>query len=297
MAWSWRNAAPFPRMGDRFPVDIARARRRAAVIFALVPALTVFCAFWLIPFGYLVMLGTLPDNGSHQPAYWTVLTHPRYLQSLGITLLLSAGVAAAAVAIASVVACFLARHAFAGKGLLLALLTFPLAFPGVVVGFLVIMLGGRQGPFAQFGAALTGDRWTFAYSLSGLFIGYLYFSLPRVIITLVAACEKLDRSLEEAARSLGAGQWRIVRDVITPALAPALLSSTAICFATSMGAFGTAFTLGTDLSVLPLTIYGEFTNYANFATAAALSVMMGLITWGVLLFTRRWCGHRLENAF
>ncbi len=70
----------------------------------------------------------------------------------------------------------------------------------------------------------------------------------------MAASEKLDRSLEEAARSLGASQWRITWDVIVPGLQPALLSTGALCFATSMGAFGTAFTLGTDLAVLPLTI-------------------------------------------
>ncbi|WP_034944050.1 ABC transporter permease [Erwinia oleae] len=272
-----------------------RARRVTlprAGLFALIPALIVFTAFWLIPFGYLVVLGTLPDSATRQNAYWTILTQPRYLQSLVTTLILSASVSVAAVAISAVVACFLARHRFTGKGLLLALLTFPLAFPGVVVGFLIIMLGGRQGIFALAGQALTGQRWIFAYSLGGLFLGYLYFSIPRVIMTLVAACEQLDRSLEEAARSLGSGSWRIVWDVIVPGLAPALLSSCAICFATSMGAFGTAFTLGTELTVLPLTIYGEFTNYANFATAAALSVVMGVVTWGALLLTRRFSGNR-----
>lgn len=71
-----------------------------------------------------------------------------------------------------------------------------------------------------------------------------------------------------------------------PGLKPALLSSGALCFATSMGAFGTAFTLGTSLSVLPLTIYGEFTNYANFATAAALSVAMGAVAWLGLMLAR-----------
>ncbi|PKH25247.1 ABC transporter permease [Enterobacterales bacterium CwR94] len=267
-----------------------------ATIYALVPVITVFCAFWLLPFAWLIALGTQPDNATQQNAYWTVLSQPRYLQSLVTTLLLSASVSLAAVAISGVVACFLARHRFPGKGLLLALLTFPLAFPGVVVGFLIIMLGGRQGLFSQLGLALTGERWNFAYTLTGLFLGYLYFSIPRVIMTLVAACEKLDRSLEEAARSLGASQWRIVRDVIIPGLAPALLSSAAICFATSMGAFGTAFTLGTDLSVLPLTIYGEFTNYANFATAAALSVVMGLVTWGALLLTRRFSSYSLGST-
>ncbi|MGY3322630.1 ABC-type sulfate transport system permease component [Pseudomonas sp. TE3911] len=127
----------------------------------------------------------------------------------------------------------------------------------------------------------------FAYSLAGLFVGYLYFSIPRVILTVMAACESLDRSLEEAAHSLGAGHWRVVCDVIVPGLAPALASCGAICFATSMGAFGTAFTLGTRLNVTPVAIYNVFTNYANFAVAAALSVVLGAVTWAVLLLTRR----------
>lgn len=258
-----------------------------AALYALVPVITVFCAFWLLPFAALTVVGMQPDGSTHRNAYLVVLTQPEYLQSLINTLLLSAAVAIVAVAISAIVACFVARHTFIGKGVLLSLLTFPLALPGVVVGFLIIMLAGRQGLFSQLGLALAGERWSFAYGMTGLFLGYLYFSLPRVIMTLVAACEKLDYSMEEAARSLGARQWRIIRDILIPALSPALLSSAAICFATSMGAFGTAFTLGTDLQVLPLTIYGEFTNYANFATAAALSVVMGLVTWGALLLVRR----------
>jgi putative spermidine/putrescine transport system permease protein len=162
-----------------------------------------------------------------------------------------------------------------------------LAFPGVVVGFLVILLAGRQGLLASLGLQLAGERWIFAYSLAGLFVGYLYFSIPRVILTVMAACESLDRSLEEAAHSLGAGHWRVVCDVIVPGLAPALASCGAICFATSMGAFGTAFTLGTRLNVTPVAIYNVFTNYANFAVAAALSVVLGAVTWAVLLLTRR----------
>ena len=148
------------------------------------------------------------------------------------------------------------------------------------VGFGVVL-------FAALGLQLAGERWIFAYSLAGLFLGYLYFSIPRVILTVMAACESLDRSLEEAAHSLGAGPWRVVCDVIVPGLAPALASCGAICFATSMGAFGTAFTLGTRLNVTPVAIYNVFTNYANFAVAAALSVVLGAVTWAVLLLTRR----------
>ena len=67
---------------------------------------------------------------------------------------------------------------------------------------------------------------------------------------------------------------------------PALLSTGAICFATSMGAFGTAFTLATDINVLPITIYTEFTLSANIASAAMLSVVLGLITWAMLVLAR-----------
>ncbi|KGD76310.1 ABC transporter permease [Pantoea vagans] len=249
----------------------------------LLPALLFFAAFWLLPFARLLQIGMTEDRTTHHSGYWTVISQPQYLQSLLNTVLLSAAVTLVTLLIAAVVGCFLARQRFTGHGTLLALLTFPLAFPGVVVGFLMVMLAGRQGVLAQLSLSLFHERWVFAYSLSGLFIGYLYFSLPRAIVTLVAASEKLDRSLEEAARSLGASQWRIILDVIIPGLKPALLSCGALCFATSMGAFGTAFTLGTELAVLPLTIYGEFTNYANFATAAALSVVMGAVAWLALM--------------
>lgn len=262
-------------------------------MFTLLPALVIFCAFWLLPFSRLILMGAEADRSSGISAYLTILTHRQYLISLATTVGLSLVVSLVAVAIAGVAGFFLARQRFFGKAVLVAILTFPLAFPGVVVGFLVIMLGGRQGALAQTSLWLFGERWMFAYSLAGLFIGYLYFSIPRVITTVMAACDNLDRSLEEAARSLGANTWQVTKDVIVPGIAPALLSTGAICFATSMGAFGTAFTLGTRLSILPLNIYGEFTNYANFAMAAALSVVLGVITWMALSLARRLAGGNL----
>ena len=257
-----------------------------AATLALVPALAVLVAFWLLPLARLIALGSERRDGG-ATAYWQVLSSAQYLGSLAQTCALAVAVTAAALLVGAVVGCFLARQRFFGRATLVALLTFPLAFPGVVVGFLVILLGGRQGLSASLGMSLFGQRWVFAYSLIGLFVGYLYFSIPRVILTVMAACETLDRSLEEAARSLGASHWRVVLDVIVPGLAPALVSCGAICFATAMGAFGTAFTLGTQLNVTPVAIYNTFTNYANFAMAAALSVVLGAMTWAVLLLARR----------
>jgi putative spermidine/putrescine transport system permease protein len=170
------------------------------------------------------------------------------------------------------------------------MLTFPLAFPGVVIGFMIILLAGRQGLIGDITSFLTNEKVVFAYSMIGLFLGYLYFSIPRVIITIMAAAEKIDPSFEEAAQSLGAPPWRVIKDVLIPALVPGLISSGAICFATSMGAFGTAFTLATDIDVLPIVIYTEFTLLANITTAAALSIVLGLITWIVLSVARTAAG-------
>ena len=161
---------------------------------------------------------------------------------------------------------------------------------------MVILLAGRQGLIGDVTKFLTGDKLVFAYSMFGLFVGYVYFSIPRVILTIMAASEKLDPALEEAARSLGASPWLVVRDVILPALKPALIASGAIAFATAMGAFGTAFTLATDIDVLPMTIYTEFTLRANIATAAALSIVLGLITWMVLNIARSMAGSTVAAA-
>ncbi len=263
------------------------------VVLAL-PVVIVALAFFLLPLVRLAIIAGSGDTG--MAAYLAVVTTPRYFESLVATTLLSAGVTVVTLAIAAVSGLFLERNRFAGRNLLIALLTFPLAFPGVVVGFMVIMLAGRQGLIGEITAQLTGSKLVFAYSMAGLFVGYVYFSIPRVILTIMAAAEKLDPALEEAARSLGASPWRVTRDVVLPALKPAFIASGAIAFATAMGAFGTAFTLATNIDVLPMTIYTEFTLRANIAMAAALSIVLGVITWLVLNISRSLAGSTVAAA-
>ena len=242
----------------------------------------------------LVQVGASGPQGA--AAYFAVVTNPNYFRSLVSTVALSAGVTLATLVLSLIAGLFLQRNRFAGRGMLISLMTLPLAFPGVVVGFMVILLAGRQGLIGDVSGRLFDERIVFAYGMAGLFMGYLYFSIPRVILTIMASVEKLDPALEEAARSLGASTWQVTRDVILPALGPAIISSGAICFATAMGAFGTAFTLATQINVLPLTIYNEFTNYANFASAASLSIVLGLITWAALAAARSLAGASVAAA-
>lgn len=270
-------------------------RREYPRFFVLIlPAAVVFVAFFIIPMAQLAVVGATGESGL--AAYSTIVTKPRHLESMAATVLLSFGVTIAALVISTVSGLFLVRNRFPGRETLISMLTFPLAFPGVVIGFLVIMLAGRQGLIGDVTKALTGDKLVFAYSMAGLFTGYLYFSIPRVILTIMAAAEKLDPAVEEAARSLGAPPWRVVKDVILPALRPGLIASGAICFATSMGAFGTAFTLATNIDVLPMTIYTEFTLNANIASAASLSIILGLVTWVALFIARSMSGSTVAAS-
>ncbi|RDI27389.1 putative spermidine/putrescine transport system permease protein [Pseudacidovorax intermedius] len=263
-------------------------RRPQLILLACaLPAGIFFLAFWLLP---ALQLLALPAREGAS-AYFAVLTQPRYLTSMLQTLTLSVVVTLATLVLGAAVGLYLARQRFAGRRLLLAVLTLPLSFPGVIVGFFVILLGGRQGLVADISSSLGGERLTFAYGLLGLFLAYLYFSLPRAIAAYTAAAEAMDPALEEAARSLGASRIAIARDVWVPELAPTTLACGAIVFATAMGAFGTAFTLASKFEVIPITIYDEFTNYANFALAASLSIALGLVTWAVLFIARRFSGE------
>jgi len=257
-------------------------RRRYLLVACAAPAAAFFVAFWLLPVARLVALPA--DQG--WATYFVVLTDSRYLESLMNTLLLSLAVTLVTLVAGAAVGIYLARHRFPGRKALLSLLTIPLAFPGVIIGFFVILLGGRQGWVAQLTSTLGMGRVTFAYGLLGLFLAYLYFSLPRAIASYTAAASAMDMQLEEAARIMGASRWAITRDVWIPQLAPTTVACGAIVFATAMGAFGTAFTLASKFEVIPITIYNEFTNYANFALAASLSIALGLVTWAVLFVAR-----------
>jgi len=264
------------------------------LLLMIAPALAVFGAFFLLPLARLGISSAAGPSGVK--IYLLSLTNPRYFATLMNTVILSIAVTLATLIISSFSGVFLTRNQFHGKSFIISLLTFPLAFPGVVVGFMIILLVGRQGLIGDITKWLVGEKVVFAYSMMGLFLGYLYFSIPRVILTIMAAAEKIDNSLEEAARSLGASPLLVIKDILIPALVPGLISSGAICFATSMGAFGTAFTLATDIDVLPIVIYTEFTLLANISTAAALSIVLGLITWIALSVARTISGTTVAAA-
>jgi len=129
-------------------------------------------------------------------------------------------------------------------------------------------------------AWLTGRRMFvgMAYTFTGLFLGYLYFELPRAVMTLESAFRRFPRELDAAARTLGAGPLERLWRIGLPLVAPALRSTLAVTFSVSMGSFGVALILSHRFTVAPLEIYREMTAFLNDDVAGALALMLALTT-------------------
>src|ERR1039458_2658331 len=134
------------------------------VWLCLLPVALVTTAFFLLPMARLVVTGAEGPQGL--AGYLAILTEPRYRATLINTILLASGTTVATLVIATIAGMFLQRHRFPGSAVLIAMLTFPLAFPGVVVGFLIILLAGRQGLIGELTNRMFGEKLVFAYSRS-----------------------------------------------------------------------------------------------------------------------------------
>ena len=165
-------------------------RENLLLLALLLPAGAFVGAFFLLPLARLFLVGASGKDGF--ASYATIITDRSHFASLLATVALAATTTVATLIVSGFSGVFLQRNTFPGSAVLVAMLTLPLAFPGVVVGFMVIVLAGRQGLIGEISQALTGQKIVFAYSMAGLLMGYVYFSIPRTILTVMATAEKLD---------------------------------------------------------------------------------------------------------
>jgi putative spermidine/putrescine transport system permease protein len=254
-------------------------RSGSGVLLAL-PLMLFLGALVLWPFSHLVAAAVTGAGGG---AFRTVLAAGRYRTALVNSLLLSAAAGGAAVLLSLTPAWVLARERFPGRRLLRAAVALPLSFSGVLVGFLMVVMLGRIGAVPQLLRWLTGRELLAgaAYTSAGLFAAYLYFEVPRAVLTLEAAFRRFPSELDAAARTLGAGFGERLWRLRLPLLAPALRSSFALTFSASMGSFGVALILARRFTVAPVEIYTELTGFLNDAVAGALCLLLALIALAV----------------
>lgn len=278
-------------------------------LWLVMPLVVFLVAFLLYPLAYmaansLVAGGGVLEGRTRQIGAWRLgewasgLTPENYvkifadryfLESLLHSIMLSLCIAFGSVVLCIAPAWVLVRKEFRGKRVFRAILTIPMAFSGVIVGFMIVIMLGRWGIIPAFLHWLTGEAHLSmtAYTLSGLVVAYVYFEIPRATLTLEAAIRKFDFDLDSAARSLGATLRQRLWYVLVPLLLPAVMSTVALTFAVSMGSFGVALIIAKKFNLLPVDIFLEITGYANFEFASALCVVMLVITLSTNLYLRR----------
>ena len=283
-------------------------KKHLVALVYILPLVLFFMLVLVYPFADMMYQGAMPKleildaGGAAEVAarsrglseltlknYTSVFTDPFLRGTMLLSLGLSVVVSVLSIALCIGPAWLLVRKDFPGKRAFRAILTLPMAFSGVIIGFLAVIMIGRIGFIPQVSRSLIGVPLgeALAYSLTGLGIAYIWFQIPRATLTLESAIRKFDWDLESAAHSLGASTAQTFRYVLLPLLTPAIISTVAVTFAVSMGSFGVALLLLKRASVMPLEIYNQV--YANlaFEMAAALSVILGIVTVGVNYALRR----------
>ena len=202
---------------------------------------------------------------------------------------------------AVLVAMVLARGHFWGKALLDGLVHLPLVLPPVVIGYVLLLLFGRRGPLgaplADYFGIVFAFRWTGA-ALASAIMGF-----PLMVRAIRLSIEAIDRRLEDAAGTLGAGPVWVFLVVTLPMILPGIVAGMILSFARSMGEFGATITFVSNIpgetQTLPSAIY-TFTQVpggdagALRLTAIAIAVSMAALLIAELLARR--LGRRLSGA-
>jgi molybdate transport system permease protein len=139
----------------------------------------------------------------------------------------------------------LARGRFWGKSLVDGIVHLPLVMPPVVTGYLLLLLFGRHGPLGRFFAETFGI--VFAFRWTGAALASAIMGFPLMVRAIRLSVEAVDRRLEEAASTLGAGSIFVFLLVTLPLTAPGIVAGMVLSFARSLGEFGATITFVSNI--------------------------------------------------
>jgi len=150
----------------------------------------------------------------------------------------------------------LARTRFFGKPVFEGLLLLPLILPPVVTGYILLIVFGHHGPVGQW---LDAIGLSIAFRWTGAALAAAVMAFPLLVVALRNAFESVDRKLEHAAATLGAGPWRIFFSITLPLSLRGLVAGLALAFARAFGEFGATITFVSSIPgqtrTLPIALY------------------------------------------
>ncbi|BBK30482.1 putative spermidine/putrescine transport system permease protein [Stella humosa] len=266
---------------------------RPLLLAFLLPGVVLFTVFFLLPLS-LILAEAGSDGGV---AFMALLSDPVFWNGLGGSLLLGTVAPAFSLVVGFVLAAALARMSPARRTAALFAISLPLTFSGLIVAYGFILLLGRAGFLTQllamvgFDPAVVGGL---IFSPAGLGLAYSYYLIPRVVLVVLPALRNFDPAQLAAARSLGAGRFRTVVEILLPQIVPSLLAAYCLTAAVAIGAYGTALALaGTQVNILPLLLYSKVSETGtDLPAAAAISIVLVALCSLVIVLGEALSGRR-----
>ncbi|PSW05440.1 molybdate ABC transporter permease subunit [Photobacterium lipolyticum] len=193
----------------------------------------------------------------------------------------------------------LARCQFVGKSFLDGLVHLPLVLPPVVIGYLLLLAMGRQGFVGKWLYEWFGL--TFSFSWRGAALAVALVSFPLMVRSIRLALEGVDRKLEQAAQTLGAGPLKVFFTITLPLTLPGILTGTILAFARALGEFGATITFVSNIpgetQTIPLAMFSFIETPGAENEAARLcviAIVIALMSLMVSEWLTRIARKRLE---
>ncbi len=182
----------------------------------------------------------------------------------------------------------LARYRFRGREALDALVTLPIVLPPTVLGYYLLVLLGRDTFIGRGFEAVFGFPLVFTWQAA--VVAATLHSIPLLVKSARAALESVDHNMENAARTLGASEWRIFFQVTLPLARRSILAATVFAFARALGDFGVTIMIAGNIpgrtQTLPLAIYDAVISGED-STALGLAALLTAVSVVVMLAAGR----------
>jgi len=228
---------------------------------------------------------------------WQSITQTALLESLVLSLEIALLVAVVQTLCGSLTAWVIIRHDFPGKSLLNHLIDIPFALSPVIVGYMLLLLFGRNGIFYPLLQALEIQV---AFALPGIFLATLFVSLPFMIREMIPVISNLDRQQEYSAATLGATRWTIFWRIIFPQLRSALIYGISLTLARALGEFGAVLVIGGGVQgrteTATLFIFRSIEERQNIEAYTA-SILLGAFSVLIVSLADRFKTVRNKNLY
>jgi molybdate transport system permease protein len=218
------------------------------------------------------------------------------IEALYISLSVAARSVCLSLPFAVLLAWVLTRRRFLGRTLLDAFVHLPLVLPPVVVGYLLLLLFGARGPIGAWLERAFGIELIF--TRNGAALATAVMSFPLMVRAIRISLENVDRGLEDAARTLGAGALDRFATITLPLTLPGVLAGAITAFSAALGEFGAVITFVSNIPgetrTLPLALYSALQTPGGDSAAARLALISGVLGLAGLIVSE-WFARRVRR--